>query len=96
MEEDEEKLIKKANLFEIVVGNRRKNPISEKTYCQIETCLCGKEVAPNGQNMNPPVITFGEVENHVFDENSSVSKLSGKFSFAANVKKDKTKCANGY
>ena len=87
---------KKENKFEIVVGNRRKNPISEKTMCEIETCLCGKEVAPNGQNMNPPKITFGEVENHVFDENSSVSKLSGRFSMAAPVKKDRTLCANGY
>ena len=96
MEEDEEKLIKKANLFEIVVGNRRKNPISEKTFCEIETCLCGKEVAPNGQNMNPPKITFGEVENHVFDDKSSVSKLSGRYSVVGSQKKDKTKCANGY
>ena len=69
---DEEKLIqKKVNLFEIVVGNKRKNPISEETFCEVENCLCGKEVAPNGQNMTPPKITFGEVEAHVFDENSS-------------------------
>ena len=84
MEDDEEKLIKKKeNPFEIYVGNksvyRRKNPISEKTFCEVETCQCGKEVAPNGQNMNPPKITFGEVENHVFDDKSSESKFSGKF-----------------
>ena len=91
-------MIKKdKNLFEIVVGNRRKNPISEKTFCEVETCLCGKEVAPNGQNMNPPKITFGEVQNHEFDDKSSIqSKLSGTIALNAKEKKDKTKCANGY